>query len=110
MLASDGLARPVLLQLPGMGIVPHGVELLRTDGAAHVERFAELVHERRKHRGMTLEKARERVTEPLVFAGCLVATGECDGAVAGSEAATADVLRAGLWTIGTAPNLKTVSS
>jgi len=110
MLASEGLCRPLLLQRPGMSTVPHGVELLRTDGAEHVERFAQLLHERRKHRGMTLEDARERVHDPLVFAGCLVATGECDGAVAGSEASTPSVIRSALWTIGTAPGLKTVSS
>jgi len=109
-LASEGLCTPVLVGAPRMGPAPQGVELVRPRGDARRERFAELLVERRQHRGMTLEAAREHVLDPLVFAGMLLATGDCDGAVAGSEAATAQVIRAGLWTIGTAPGIRTVSS
>jgi len=109
-LASEGLATPVVLRVPGMGAVPHGVEVLEIDDVARVRRFAEALHERRKHRGLTLDEARKRVRDPLMFAGGLVASGECDAAVAGSESSTASVLRAGLWTVGAARGLETVSS
>ena len=110
LLASEGLCKPVLIETPGMGSVPPGVELVRASDDDRIERFAAAFHERRKHRGMTIEEARDRVQEPLLFAGCLVAAGDCDGAVAGSQAATPDVIRAGLWTIGTARGIETVSS
>ena len=109
-LASKGLCVPVLVETPGMGPPPRGVEFVRPESDGRRETFAELLFERRKHRGMTIEKARETVLDPLVFAGLLVATDDCDGAVAGSEAATAQVIRAGLWTIGTAAGIQTVSS
>lgn len=40
-------------------------------------------------------------SEPLRFAAGLVAIGAADGCVAGARSATADVLRAALWAIGT---------
>ncbi|HED65286.1 MAG TPA: phosphate acetyltransferase [Planctomycetes bacterium] len=109
-LATERLVQPVLIHRPGMGSVPSGVEIAHPESDPRRERFAVHLFERRKHRGMTIEEARERVLDPLLFAGCMVATEECDGGVAGSEAATAEVLRTGLWTIGTARGLSTVSS
>lgn len=109
-LASRGLCRPVLVESRGMGSAPQGVEVVRPGHDARVARFAEELYERRKHRGMTHEEALRRVREPLVFAGMLVASGDCDGAVGGSEATTADILRAGLWTLGMRPGIQTVSS
>jgi len=109
-LASQRLCRPVLVETKGMGSPPSGVEVVRPARDARAERFAEHVFERRKHRGLTIEEARARVREPLMFAGMLVASGDCDGAVGGSESTTPDVLRAGLWTIGTARGIETVSS
>ncbi len=110
-LAARGLCRPVLVEARGLAGAPPGVELVRPErDAARLERYAETLFERRKHRGLTQEQARARVLEPLFFAGMLVASGECDGSVAGSESTTADVLRAGLWTLGTARGIQTVSS
>jgi phosphate acetyltransferase len=110
-LAAEKLCVPVLVESRGMGRAPAGCEVVAPRAnAARTERFAEALHARRAHRGMTPEEARERVLDPLVFAGLLVATGDCAGAVAGSEAATPDVIRAGLWTLGTARGIATVSS
>jgi phosphate acetyltransferase len=109
-LAAHKLCRPVLVETKGLGSVPSGVELVRPTKDPRSERFAEQLFERRKHRGMTLAEAQKRVLEPLVFAGMLVASGDCAGSVGGSDATTADVLRAGLWAIGTARGIDTVSS
>lgn len=109
-LAAEGLVTPVLIETPGMAAPPRGVETVRPANDARLESFAARLAERRAKRGMTLDEAREHVAQPLHFAASLVATGDCHGAVAGSEAATADVLRAGLWNIGTAPGIQTVSS
>jgi phosphate acetyltransferase len=109
-LASEKLCQPVLIEASGMGAVPPGVELLRPSRDARAQRFAEDLFELRKHRGMSAEEAKKRAQEPLLFAGLLVRAGDADAAVAGSDAATADVLRAGLWTLGTAPGIQTLSS
>jgi len=109
-LASEGLCRPILVETSGMGSAPAGVEFVRPSRDGNLERFAAILVERRKHRGMTMEKALERVQDPLVYAGLMIETGEADGAVAGSVASTPSVLRAGLWTLGTAKGINTVSS
>ncbi len=109
-LASEGLCTPVVVATRGMAQLPSGVEVVQPERDGRLEHFAESLFERRKHRGLTIETARERVRDPLVFAGMLVGSGDCDGVVAGSIATTADVLRAGLWTIGTASGIRTVSS
>lgn len=109
-LASEGLCAPVLVETAGMGSLPQGVEFARPSRDPRTERFAEEYFELRKHRGMTIEEAKKRLLDPLVFAGFLLRSGDCDGAVAGSQASTADVLRAGLTTVGTASGIKTISS
>ncbi len=109
-LAAQGLCKPVLVARRGLGGTPPGCEVVNAEDAERAKRFAETLFERRRHRGLTLDEARERVRDPLIFAGMLVASGDCAAAVAGSEAATADVIRTGLWTIGTARGIATVSS
>jgi phosphate acetyltransferase len=66
--------------------------------------------ERRRARGMTPERARELVREPLVRGALMVATGEAHGSVAGAAHSTGDVLRAAIWCVGPAEDIKTVSS
>jgi phosphate acetyltransferase len=109
-LASEGLCVPVVVETRGMGSVAAGVEVVRPARDPRLERFAEELHELRKHRGMTLDDARARVAEPLLFAAMLLRAGDGDAAVAGSEAATADVLRAGLWAVGLQRGMETLSS
>jgi phosphate acetyltransferase len=110
MLASEGLCTPVLIDGGRMGEAPAGVEVVRPSQDKRTERFAAELFERRKAKGMTLDKAREHVLDPLFFGAFLLASGDCHGAVAGSEATTASVLRAGIHVVGTAKGIKTVSS
>lgn len=67
--------------------------------------------ENRKHKGLSIEDAREQVrSDPLLFGCLLVRIGFVDGSVAGSMAPTASVIRAGLYGIGTRSGRKLVSS
>jgi phosphate acetyltransferase len=54
--------------------------------------------------------ALDLASDPLRFGVGLVALGEADAAVAGAVAPTAEVIRAALWLIGTAPGTSAVSS
>lgn len=56
------------------------------------------------------EKARELSLDPLYYGMYLLRLGEADGLVAGAVYTTADVLRAGLWLVGKAEGIQTVSS
>jgi len=80
------------------------------DPREELDRWAERLVELRSHKGMTLAMARELVADPLMRASLMVRDGEVDGCVAGATRATADVLRAAIWCVGTAPGIRTVSS
>ncbi|HEY0673692.1 MAG TPA: phosphate acetyltransferase [Longimicrobiales bacterium] len=74
------------------------------------ESFAETLFTLRKHRGLSYDEARTIVQDPLYFAALMVRAGEADGSVAGAVRTTADVLRAAIWCVGTAPGIRSVSS
>lgn len=109
-LRSKGLCEPVLVDAGRMSSVPDGVEVVRPDRDPRTKRFADELYELRKHKGMTPDEAKKRVLDPLAFAAFLVRSGDCQASVAGSEATTADVLRAGIQIVGVAPGIQTVSS
>lgn len=71
---------------------------------------AELLLQRRGSKGLTAAAAHELAQQPVVFAAGLLALGEADVGVAGAAHATADVIRAGLYCLGTAPGMPLVSS
>jgi phosphate acetyltransferase len=109
-LAAQKLCVPVLVDAGKMGTPPSGVEVVRIAHDARAKKFAEELYELRKSKGMTIEEATKRVQDPIVFGAFLVRSGDCHGGVSGSEAATADVLRAGLQVVGLARGIKTLSS
>ena len=74
------------------------------------QRIVDFLLAKRSAKGLTLEAARQLALDPLYFADALVAFGEADGCVAGAVHSTGDVVRAALWTVGTAPGVRTVSS
>jgi phosphate acetyltransferase len=71
---------------------------------------AERVFEARKTKGLTKEQAAALLHTPLFFADALVADGQVDGCVAGAVHTTGEVMRAGLWLVGMASGIRTVSS
>jgi phosphate acetyltransferase len=97
-------------------------ELLARDGLCEVvwveeprfdprrEQVAALLYERRRHKGLGEAEARDLAARPLYFGAGLVALGHADAGVAGAAHATADVIRAGLFCIGTQPAIPLVSS
>jgi len=87
-----------------------GIEIRDASDPRVLDRLSLVLAERRKHKGLSEEEARELAADPLMAAALLVATGEADGGVAGAVAATSDVLRAGLQCLGPAPGIHTVSS
>lgn len=109
-LAQEGIVQPVLVRARGMGAVPSSVEVVDPERDPRRDAFAAALFERRRAKGMTEAEAHQRMADPLTFGAALVASGDVRGGVAGSVAATADVLRAGLQVIGLQPGMKTLSS
>lgn len=96
--------------LVGEGEDVAGIERIIPTADARLTRIAELLHTRRAAKGLTEDEALALARQPLYFADGLVALGEADGCVAGAVHTTGDVVRAALWTVGTAPGVRTVSS
>ncbi|MHB9035126.1 MAG: phosphate acetyltransferase [Armatimonadota bacterium] len=74
------------------------------------EDYAQQFYEMRKHKGVTEEKARRIVTDPLHFGCMMVLNDEADGQVSGATHSTADTVRPALQILRTAPDCKLVSS
>lgn len=66
--------------------------------------------EQRMAKGLSEREAHALAREPLHFSSLYVASGKADACVAGARSSTADVLRAALHGIGTAPGIKIISS
>lgn len=96
-LRARGLVEPVL--------VPRRI----TDEQS-ADRYALLLLDRRRHRGLTQREAQAAARRPLEFAALMVAAGDADGFVGGAANSTADTVRAALNAIGPAPGVRSVSS
>ena len=73
------------------------------------EKYANLLYELRKAKGLTMEDAQKLVCNPL-YLGCLIIkAGDADGQVAGAENTTGNVLRPALQIIKTTPGITCVS-
>ncbi len=117
-LNSEKIATPVLLGNPETirrkaeeaNLELGDIRILEPARQANLEEYAEKYFQLRKHKGMTPEKAREVIVNPLYYGAMMVREGEAAGAVAGSINTTGDVLRAAIQIVGLAPNVNVVSS
>lgn len=66
-----------------------------------LDEFAQRYFELRKHKGIRLEDAAQRVRDPLVYGALMVKLGRADGMVAGAVNTSSDVLRTAITVIGT---------
>ena len=83
--------------------------LLDPENYEKSEEMAALLTKLREKKGMTIEKAREMVKNPL-YLGCLIIKSEgADGQISGALSTTGDTLRPALQIIKTAPGISCVS-
>lgn len=75
-----------------------------------LDEVAALLYSRRKHKGLDEVGAMALAAQPVMFGAGLVALGHADAGVTGAAHATADVIRAGLFCLGTAESIPLVSS
>ncbi len=74
-----------------------------------VDRFASTYAELRAKKGVTIEQAREKMTDPSYFGTMMVHLGLADGMVSGAAHTTANTIRPALEFIRTKPGAKVVS-
>ncbi len=108
-LAREGTAEPVLIGAPPAS-PPAGVVFLQPDSSPSLQKYAALLHERRRAKGLTATEAGEMARRPEYFGQLMVAAGDAEGSVCGCVLTSKDVLRSMLHCIGTPPQVRLITS
>ncbi|CUH97284.1 Phosphate acetyltransferase [Propionispora sp. 2/2-37] len=87
-----------------------GVTIIDSETAEKHEEYSMAFYELRKSKGMTLEKARQLIKDPVYYGMMMMKQNDADGLVSGAIHSTADTLRPALQIIKTAPASKLVST
>ena len=93
-----------------LGLHIEDVEIIDPETSSLKEVFAQDFYEMRKHKGMTLDAARDAMSDVSYFATMMVQKGLADGMVSGATHTTADTIRPALQIIKTQPGTSLVSS
>ena len=92
------------------GVALDGMRIIDPETAEDSEEMAQYLASLRKHKGVTLEDARELVRDPMYYGTMMVKSRKANGMVAGACNPTPKVLRPSLQLLKTAPGVKTASS
>ena len=93
-----------------LGIDLSAAQVVSTADPAYLERYAEEFARLRAKKGVTLEQAREKVTDVSYFGTMMVHMGDADGMVSGAAHTTAHTIVPSFQIIKTAPGVSVVSS
>ncbi len=93
-----------------IGVDLQGIRIIDPDKSDRLSDFANYFFNLRKHKGVTIEQARETMRRDIFFGGMMVSSGMADGSVSGSFATTADVMRASIFCVGMKEGISIVSS
>ncbi len=85
-------------------------EIVEPQKSEKYEEYVNAFYELRKNKGMTIEKAKELILDPVFFGMMMVKQEKADGLVSGAAHSTADTLRPALQILKTAPGTKLVST
>jgi phosphate acetyltransferase len=116
-LGKTGIAKPVLLGVESevrkkaaeQGVSLDGITLIDPVTDPRYEELCQKFYELRKAKGMTIEKSRETMKEPIYFATMMIQENMADGLVSGAEHSTAHTIRPALQLIKTKPGISVVS-
>ena len=93
-----------------IGVDISGIEIFDPQTSKYFESYSETFFNLRKSKGVTFEKAKEIMLDPVYFATMMVKMKDADGMVSGAIHSTGDLLRPALQIIKTAPGISIVSS
>ena len=99
----------ILSDAKSAGINLGDIEIVNPLTDTDREKFADILHHRRRHKDMSRNDAAKLLERPVYFGGMLVGQGRADGMVAGSICPTRDTVRSALFAVGTSNGNKTVS-
>lgn len=87
-----------------------GVRIINPERSESLSTFTNVFFNKRKHKGITIEEAKETMKKDLFFGAMMVNESMADAFVAGSTASTGDVLRAAFQCVGMPEGISIVSS
>ena len=93
-----------------LGLDLSSAQVVSVNDPAYLERYAEEFARLRAKKGVTLEQAREKVTDVSYFGTMMVHMGDADGMVSGAAHTTAHTIVPSFQIIKTAPGVSVVSS
>jgi len=93
-----------------LGAKLDGIQLLDPASSPRIAHYAQILFDRRRASGTTLEEAHDLARKPLYFAALSVVARDADGAVAGAVNSSSDTVRAALHSVGLAPDSRILSS
>ena len=115
-ITKEGIAKIVLIgneaecKKVAPGVDLKGITLVDPLTSDKTEKYAQILYEARKAKGMTEEEARVQAKDRTMFGALMLKAGDVDGYVSGACHSTANTLRPGLQVVKTAPGINTVSS
>ena len=117
-ITAEGIAKVTLFGNPDeiqavadrFGVSLEGIDMVDPVNDPDYERYCEWFYELRKAKGVTPEKARTLIANPLFYAAMMIKDGKGDGFVSGAINSTGNTLRPGLQIIKMKPGISTVSS
>lgn len=114
-IAKEKIANVILIgrreEINKLGYDISGITVIDPLNCGYTDELVEDLYEMRKHKGLTIEEARNLLTcDYMYFACMLVKTKRADGVVSGACHSTANTLRPALQIIKTKENAKLVSA
>lgn len=83
------------------------IKIINPEDSEKYEEYSNAFYELRKAKGITKEKAKEIIKDPVYFGMMMVKLEDADGLVSGAAHSTSDTLRPALQILKTAPRNKT---
>lgn len=93
-----------------LGIALDGVQIIQPNLSPKFEEYAQTYFELRKHKGVSIERARDTMNDVTYFGTMMVHKGDAEGMVSGSINTTAHTIRPAFEFIKTKPGFSIVSS
>ncbi len=93
-----------------LGLDLDGVQIIQPNLSPKFEEYAQTYFELRKHKGISIERARDTMNDVTYFGTMMVHKGDAEGMVSGSINTTAHTIRPAFEFIKTKPGFSIVSS
>lgn len=105
-----GVRERIVAQLKSLGMSAEGIDIVNPLGDPRLEEYAKTFFELRRHKGVTLDQARETISTWVYFGTMMVYKGEADCLVCGATHSTRNTIMPALQIIKCKKGCSLVSS